>query len=127
MTVLTLNSEADLEQVLSENDTVIIDFWADWCPPCREFAPLFERAAQSHPELAFCRVNSDEVKPLARAFGVQTIPTLYVVRERILIAEQPGYMAESALDDLLKKATALNMDEVRREVESSDGESEDQI
>jgi thioredoxin len=125
VTVHTLNDEADLEKVLGEHDTVVIDFWAVWCPPCREFAPLFEHAAERHPDLAFCRVNSDEAKPLARAFGVKSIPTLLVIKERILIAEQPGYVAESALEDLLQKTCALDMEEVRREMAAAAGESEE--
>lgn len=126
MTVITLQDETDLETVLSEHVTLVLDFWAEWCGPCREFAPLFERAAESHPELAFCRVNSDEAKPLARAFGVKSIPTLLVIKERILIAEQPGYLSESALEDLIHQTYALDMEEVRREMAAAAGEAEEQ-
>jgi thioredoxin 1 len=126
MTVFTLNDEADLERVLGEHATVVLDFWAAWCQPCQEFAPLFERAAARHQDLAFCRVNSDEAKPLARAFGVKSIPTLLVIKERILIAEQPGYLPEPALDDLLQQTNELDMDEVRREIEAAAAESGEQ-
>jgi len=125
MTVHTLIDEADLERVLVEHDTVVLDFWAVWCRPCQEFAPLFERAAERHPELAFCRVNSDEAKALARAFGVKSIPTLLVIKERILVAEQPGYLPESGLEDLLQQTYALDMDEVRREMSAAAGEPEE--
>jgi len=124
MTIFTLDNESDLERVLSEHDTLVIDFWAEWCTPCREFAPLFERAAERHEDLAFCRVNSDDAKPLARAFGVQSIPTLLVIRERVLIAEQPGYLSESALDELLQSAGELDMEALRREMNAAAGESE---
>jgi len=121
MSVLTLSNESDLERVLEQHDTALVDFWAPWCPPCREFAPLFERAAERHPQLAFCRVNADDAKPLAQAFDVQSIPTLIVIRERIMIASQPGYLPEAKLDELLSKVGALDMDEVRREMMEADG------
>ncbi len=124
MTSTILKTEADLERALDENETVVIDFWAPWCAPCREFAPLFETAAERHEELKFCRVNSDEAKPLLRAFGVNSIPSLVVIRQRILVAEQPGYLPQSALDDLLQQVIALDMDVVRQEIASKAAESE---
>ena len=124
MTIRSLTSEAGLDRVLDEHQTVVIDFWAPWCAPCREFAPLFEAAAERHPELAFCRVNSDEAKPLLRAFGVGSIPSLIVIRERIMVAEQPGYLPEEALDDLLRQVISLDMEAVRQEIAAKTAESE---
>ena len=125
VTVFTLTSEADLERVLDENDTVVLDFWAPWCAPCREFAPLFEAAAARHPDLALCRVNSDVARPLAQAFGVTSIPTLVVIRERIMVAEQPGYLPGPALDELLQQVGALDMEAVRRDIAAKAAESEE--
>lgn len=124
MASITLKTEADLERVLDENETVVIDFWAPWCAPCREFAPLFEAAAERHEDFKFCRVNSDEAKSLLRAFGVNSIPSLVVIRQRIMVAEQPGYLPEAALDDLLQQVTSLDMDAVRREIEAKAAEPE---
>ena len=124
MTSTILKTEADLERVLDENETVVIDFWAPWCAPCREFAPLFEAAAERHEELEFCRVNSDEAKPLLRAFGVKSVPSLIVIRQRILVAEQPGYLPGAALDDLLEQVKTLDMDGVRREIAAKAADSE---
>jgi thioredoxin-like negative regulator of GroEL len=124
--IITLSSEADLERILEEHDTVVIDFWAPWCGPCLEFAPLFEAAAARHPELAFCRVNSDEEKPLLRAFGVKFIPSLIVIRERVMVAEQPGYLGESAIEDLLEQVSALDMEVVRQQSGARSAESEEE-
>ncbi len=126
VTVFTLKDEADLERVLRDHSTVVIDFWAEWCAPCQEFAPLFEAAAERHTDLAFCRANSGEAQPLARAFGVSSIPTLLVVRERILVVEQPGFISEPALEDILQSAKELDMDALRREMASAAGDAEDE-
>jgi thioredoxin len=125
MDVITLTGEADLEQVLDERETVVIDFWAPWCAPCREFAPLFESAAARHPDFAFCRVNTDDAKPVARAFGVTSIPMLIVIRDRIMVAEQPGYLTEPAFDDLLRQVSALEMEGVRQEIAAKAAESKE--
>jgi thioredoxin 1 len=96
---------------------VVIDYWEPWCAPCRGFLPILEKASESHPDIAFCRVNTEEHKELAQAFDVSSIPTLVVIRERVMIASQPGMLPEDVLEDLIEKAQGLDMDEVRREME----------
>jgi len=118
MPILTLNDEAELGQVVDHHDTVVIDFWAPWCAPCRRFLPILEKASEQHREIAFCRVNTEEQKALAQAFDVESIPTLVVIRDRIMIASQPGMLPENVLEELIEKAQDLDMDEVRREMES---------
>jgi thioredoxin 1 len=124
MTVHTVGTESDLEDVLDRHPIVLLDFWAPWCPPCREFLPVFESAADRHRDLAFCRVHADEAKDLKAGFDVQSIPTLIVIRDRVMIAAQPGYVPETALDDLVAQVRALDMDALRREM-SQQGSTED--
>ena len=116
MSILTLNDEEDLGRVVDHHEIVVIDFWAPWCAPCRGFLPILEKASESHPDIAFCRVNTEEHKELAQAFEVKSIPTLVVIRERIMIASQPGMLPADVLEDLIEKAQGLDMDEVRREM-----------
>jgi len=118
MSILTLNDEEDLGRVVDRHGIVVIDFWAPWCAPCRGFFPILEKASESHPEIAFCRVNTEERKELAQAFDVKSIPTLVVIRERIMIASQPGMLPEDVLEDLIEKSQALDMEGVRREIEN---------
>ena len=118
MSILTLNDEEDLGRIVDRHGIVVIDFWAPWCAPCRGFLPILEKASESHPEIAFCRVNTEENKELAQAFEVKSIPTLVVIRERIMIASQPGMLPEDVLEDLIEKSQELDMDELRREMEN---------
>ncbi len=119
MTIHTLTDETGLSEVLDEHDIVLIDFWAPWCPPCKEFVPVFEAAAERHPDVTFCRVNTEEASGLAQAFEVVSIPTLIAIRERIMIASQPGSLPEHVLEDLIAKVKGLDMDELRREMASA--------
>jgi len=115
--ILSLEDEDELGEVVDRHDFVVVDFWAPWCAPCRGFLPILEKAAERHPGVAFCRVNAGEHEELAQAFDVESIPTLVVIRDRIMIASQPGMLPKEVLEDLIEKAGALDMDEVRREME----------
>jgi len=116
MPILTLNDEESLGRVVDRHGTVVIDFWAPWCAPCKGFLPILEDASESHPEIVFCRVNTEEHRELAQAFDVESIPTLVVVRDQIMIASQPGMLPKHVLEDLIAKVKELDMDEVRREM-----------
>ena len=106
----------NFEQIIDSHDLVLIDFWATWCGPCRVFAPVFEKAAQKHENVAFGKVNTEEQQELAAMFGVQAIPTLVVFKEKIGIFSQPGALPATALENVIEQAKALDMDEVRREI-----------
>ena len=95
---------------------VIVDFWAPWCGPCRSFAPAYEAASEKYPDVVFAKVNTEEQQALAGYFQIRSIPTLMIFREKIIIFAQPGALPAAALEQVIVKAKALDMDEVRREI-----------
>jgi thioredoxin len=124
MSIHDLETEQDLESALADRETAVIDFWAPWCPPCKEFSPVFAAAAERNSDIAFCRVNTQEAEDLAAAFDVEHIPTLIVIRQRILLASQPGYLTPDKLDSLLEQVRELDMDALREEMREAETSAE---
>ncbi len=123
MATIELSTD-NLDNTIETHDLVLIDFWAPWCGPCRVFKPVFEKAAEKHPDVAFAKVNTEEQPELARMFGIQAIPTLVVFRDKIGIFSQAGALPAAALDNLIEQAQALDMDEVRREIAAEKAKQE---
>ena len=115
MATVELTSE-NFEEVTSGSDMVLVDFWAAWCGPCRWFAPVFERAAERHADIVFGKVDTEAQQELAAGFGIMSIPTLMVIRDNVVLYAQPGALPEAALEELIGKARALGMEDVRRRV-----------
>ena len=122
MAVVELTKE-DFEQVLTSNPTVVVDFWAPWCGPCRGFAPVFEKVSEQHPDVVFAKVNTDDEQEIASHFQIRSIPTLMVFREQIIVFSQPGALTQGAFEQVVAKAKGLDMDEVRKQIGKGDGES----
>jgi thioredoxin len=109
-------SKENFENTINDNNLVLVDFWAAWCGPCRNFAPVYERASEKHPDVAFGKVNTEEQRELAQTFQIRSIPTLMIFREQIIIFSQAGSLPEQALTEIIEKAKNLDMDLVRAEI-----------
>ena len=111
-------TQSNFDETISSNDIVIIDFWAPWCGPCLQFAPTFKEASEKIDGVTFAKVNTEEEQGLGAHFRIRSIPTLMIFREQIGIFSQPGSMTAKDLEDLLDKAKSIDMDKVRKELES---------
>ncbi len=106
----------NFKDVINSNPIVIVDFWAEWCGPCRSFAPTFEAASEKHPDITFAKVNTEEERELAAGFNIRSIPTLMVFRDQIILYAEAGALPAGAFDQLIEQVKALDMDKVRAEI-----------
>ena len=125
MTTTTLTA-TDFEQIVADNDIVLVDFWAAWCGPCRQFAPTYEKAAEAHPDIVFGKVDTEAEQALARAANITSIPTLMAFREGVLVFSQPGALPAPALDQVIDAVRGLDMTEVHAQVAAQRQQAEGQ-
>ena len=118
----TLTRETFEETVLSDGIT-LVDFWAEWCGPCRQFGPIFEQTAEENPDVTFAKIDTEAEQALAGSLGIMSIPTLMIFRDGIQLFNRPGALPKAALDDLLRQVRELDMDEVRAQLDAADADS----
>ncbi len=120
MAVVDLTDD-NFEQTVTENNFVIVDFWAEWCGPCKSFAPTYTKVSDDHPDIVFAKVNTEEQQQVAAHFQIRSIPTLMIFRDQIIIFSQAGALPEGSFRELIQKASELDMDEVRKQIEAEQG------
>lgn len=124
MATIELNAENFVDTV-TNNNIVIVDFWAPWCGPCQSFAPLYEELSEQHSDIVFAKVNTEDQQQLAAQFQIRSIPTLTVFREQIILYQEAGALPKQALEQLIQQVKDVNMDEVRQSIEQEEAASSD--
>ncbi len=112
----------NFDEIVGGNSFVMVDFWAEWCGPCKSFAPIYEQVSETYPEIVFGKVNTEQEQELAAHFQIRSIPTLMILRDQVVIFSQPGMLPAQALEELITKAKELDMDEVHRQIEEQKGQ-----
>jgi len=111
-------TSSNLESLISDSNMLFIDFWAEWCGPCRMFGPTFEAASEKNQDITFAKCDTEAQQEVAGQFGIRSIPTLAVFKEGVMIFQQPGALPPAALDELIEKVKDLDMEEVRKEMDA---------
>lgn len=114
-------TEPIFAETIENNTLVILDFWAEWCGPCKAYGPVYERVSEEFPDVVFGKIDTEEQQALAGMFSIRSIPTTIAFKEGIGVFMQPGALPEAALRDLVEKLKELDMDEVRAEMEANEG------
>ena len=115
--------EKEFETLITESPIVFVDFWAEWCGPCKMFGPIFEAASEKHPDVVFAKVDTEAEQALAGAAGITSIPTLMAFRDGILLFRQPGALPAASLEELIGAIKAADMEEIKKEVAAHEAES----
>jgi len=115
-------NEQTLEKTVVENDIVIIDFWAPWCGPCKSFGPIYEEVSEKHPDIVFAKVNTEEEQAIGAHFQIRSIPTLMIFREQVVLFSEAGMLPAKALEELIEQVKALDMLQVKAEIDAAEAE-----
>ena len=115
MATVNVKSE-EFEALISKGGILLVDFWAAWCGPCRSFAPIYEAASEKHSDMTFAKIDTEAEPEISAAAGISSIPTLMIFRDGILLFSQPGALPAAALEDIIGKVSALDMDDVRKQI-----------
>ena len=116
----------NFEEVVTSTDMVVVDYWADWCGPCKSFGPIFEKVSEEFPNAVFAKVDTQNEQEIAAFFQIRSIPTLMIFREKVVVFSQPGALPEGALREIVTKAENLDMEEVHKQVAQQQAEQEKQ-
>lgn len=115
MATIDLTKE-NFENTINGNDFIMVDFWAPWCAPCRYFKPIFEKVAENHQDIVFCKVNTEEQRELAGYFQIRSIPTLMVFREKVIVYSEAGALSEPGLEELIGQIKKLDMVQIHKDI-----------
>lgn len=123
MATIALTAD-NLENTIETNDIVLIDFWAEWCGPCKQFGPIFEDVSEKTDGVTFAKCDTEAEQVVAAQFGIQSIPTVAAFREQVLVFSQPGALPQEALEELIKQLKGLDMDDVRKKIAEAQAQAE---
>ena len=125
MSTVTLTADS-FQDTVTDNDIVMVDFWAEWCGPCKSFAPVYEATSESNPDIVFGKVDTEAEQALAGAAGIQSIPTLMVFREGVMVFRQSGALPQQAMDQLIEQVRELDMEDVHAKVAEAEAQASQQ-
>ena len=120
-------TKENFEEVITNNDMVVVDYWAEWCGPCKSFGPIFEKVSEDFPDAVFAKVDTQNEQEIAAMFQIRSIPTLMIFRENVIVFSQAGAVPEGALRDVVTKAGDLDMVEVHKQVAAQQAKNEEQV